>query len=241
MLLAAYRYGGYGFYHIDPTYILVIIGLLLSLWASSVVNSTFNKYSKVRCMSNLSGAEAARKVLDSCGLYNVSIEHISGKLTDHYDPRSKVLRLSDSTYASRSVAAVCVAAHECGHAIQDQKQYGPLVLRSTLVPLANFGSTAAWTIFILGLVMSLRALVMVGIVLFSLAVLFQLVTLPVEFNASARAIRVLENTGMLGSTEIDGAKKVLRAAAMTYVASLAASVLQLLRLIILAGGRKDRD
>ena len=228
-------------YHIDPTYILVIIGLLLSLWASSVVNSTFNKYSKVRCMSNLSGAEAARKVLDSCGLYNVSIEHISGKLTDHYDPRSKVLRLSDSTYASRSVAAVCVAAHECGHAIQDQKQYGPLVLRSTLVPLANFGSTAAWPIVILGLVMSLRALVMVGIVLFSLAVLFQLVTLPVEFNASARAIRVLENTGMLGSTEIDGAKKVLRAAAMTYVASLAASVLQLVRLIIRAGGRKDRD
>ena len=237
MLLAAYRYGGYGFYF-DPTYFLVVIGLLLSLWASSVVNSTFNKYSKVRCMSNLSGAEAARKVLDSCGLYNVSIEHISGKLTDHYDPRSKVLRLSDSTYASRSVAAVCVAAHECGHAIQDQKQYGPLVLRSTL---ANFGSTAAWPVFILGLIMSLRPLVMAGIVLFTLAVLFQLVTLPVEFNASARAIKVLESTGMLGSTEIDGAKKVLRAAAMTYVASLAASVLQLLRLIILAGGRRDRD
>ena len=231
MLLAAYRYGGYGFYF-DPTYFLVVIGLLLSLWASSVVNSTFNKYSKVRCMSNLSGAEAARKV---------SIEHISGKLTDHYDPRSKVLRLSDSTYASRSVAAVCVAAHECGHAIQDQKQYGPLVLRSTLVPLANFGSTAAWPVFILGLIMSLRPLVMAGIVLFTLAVLFQLVTLPVEFNASARAIKVLESTGMLGSTEIDGAKKVLRAAAMTYVASLAASVLQLLRLIILAGGRRDRD
>ena len=240
MLLAAYRYGGYGFYF-DPTYFLVVIGLLLSLWASSVVNSTFNKYSKVRCMSNLSGAEAARKVLDSCGLYNVSIEHISGKLTDHYDPRSKVLRLSDSTYASRSVAAVCVAAHECGHAIQDQKQYGPLVLRSTLVPLANLGSTAAWPVFILGLIMSLRPLVMAGIVLFTLAVLFQLVTLPVEFNASARAIKVLESTGMLGSTEIDGAKKVLRAAAMTYVASLAASVLQLLRLIILAGGRRDRD
>ena len=240
MLLAAYRYGGYGFYF-DPTYFLVVIGLLLSLWASSVVNSTFNKYSKVRCMSNLSGAEAARKVLDSCGLYNVSIEHISGKLTDHYDPRSKVLRLSDSAYASSSVAAVCVAAHECGHAIQDQKQYGPLVLRSTLVPLANFGSTAAWLVFILGLIMSLRPLVMAGIVLFTLAVLFQLVTLPVEFNASARAIKVLESTGMLGSTEIDGAKKVLRAAAMTYVASLAASVLQLLRLITLAGGRRERD
>ena len=214
---------------------------LLAVNKFAAPQSVINKYSKVRCMSNLSGAEAARKVLDSCGLYNVSIEHISGKLTDHYDPRSKVLRLSDSTYASRSVAAVCVAAHECGHAIQDQKQYGPLVLRSTLVPLANFGSTAAWPVFILGLIMSLRPLVMAGIVLFTLAVLFQLVTLPVEFNASARAIKVLESTGMLGSTEIDGAKKVLRAAAMTYVASLAASVLQLLRLIILAGGRRDRD
>lgn len=241
MLLAAYRYGGYGFYHIDPTYILVIIGLLLSLWASSVVNSTFNKYSKVRCMSNLSGAEAARKVLDSCGLYNVSIEHISGKLTDHYDPRSKVLRLSDSTYASRSVAPSGVAAHEVRPRDPGPEAVWPSGASEYPGRLANFGSTAAWPIFILGLVMSLRALVMVGIVLFSLAVLFQLVTLPVEFNASARAIRVLENTGMLGSTEIDGAKKVLRAAAMTYVASLAASVLQLLRLIILAGGRKDRD
>ena len=149
--------------------------------------------------------------------------------------------MSDSTDAARSVAAVCVAAHECGHAIQDQKQYGPLVLRSTLVPLANFGSTAAWPVFILGLIMSLRPLIMAGIVLFTLAVFFQLVTLPVEFNASARAIQVLESSGMLGSSEIGGAKKVLRAAAMTYVASLAASVLQLLRLIILAGGRRDRD
>ena len=229
------------YYFWDPTYILIIIGLILSLWASSRVKSTYAKYSRVRSMSGMTGAEAAARILHTAGIYDVQIQHVSGDLTDHYDPRNKTLNLSDSVYGSPSVAAVGVAAHECGHAIQDQKQYGPLVLRSTLVPLANFGSTAAWPIFILGLVMSLRALVMVGIVLFSLAVLFQLVTLPVEFNASARAIRVLENTGMLGSTEIDGAKKVLRAAAMTYVASLAASVLQLLRLIILAGGRKDRD
>ena len=226
MLLAAYRYGGYGFYF-DPTYFLVVIGLLLSLWASSVVNSTFNKYSKVRCMSTPSRAEAARKVLDSCGLYNVSIEHISGKLTDHYDPRSKVLRLSDSTYVSRSVGCCLRGSSRVRPARSRTRSAWSAGARSPPVPLANFGSTAAWPVFILGLIMSLRPLVMAGIVLFTLAVLFQLVTLPVEFNASARAIKVLESTGMLGSTEIDGAKKVLRAAAMTYVASLAASVLQL--------------
>ena len=241
-MLGGYGMYGYGYgYRLDPTIFLVLIGVLLSLWAQNRVNSTFARYSRVRSFSGMTGAEAARRLLNAQGIYDVTVQPVSGKLTDHYDPRSKVLRLSDSTYASRSVAAVCVAAHECGHAIQDQKQYGPLVLRSTLVPLANFGSTAAWPVFILGLIMSLRPLVMAGIVLFTLAVLFQLVTLPVEFNASARAIKVLESTGMLGSTEIDGAKKVLRAAAMTYVASLAASVLQLLRLIILAGGRRDRD
>lgn len=237
MLLIRYGYGMY----FDPTYILVIIALLISLGASAMVNSAFNKYAKVRCMAGLTGAEAAKRVLDSAGIHDVRIERVSGRLTDHYDPRNKVLRLSDSTYGSNSVAAVCVAAHECGHAIQDQKQYAPLVLRSTLVPMANFGSTAAWPIFILGLIMSLRPLLIAGIVLFSLAVLFQLVTLPVEFNASGRAIRIMENTGILGTQELAGAQKVLRAAAMTYVASLAASVLQLLRLLILAGGRRDRD
>lgn len=233
-------YYGYGMYF-DPTYILVIIGLLLSLGASAMVNSTFAKYSRVRSMSGMTGAEAARRVLNSAGIFDVRIERVSGKLNDHYDPRNKVLRLSDSTYASNSVAAVCVAAHECGHAIQDQKQYGPLVLRSTLVPLANFGSSAAWPIFLLGLILSLEPLLTLGILFFGLAVLFQLVTLPVEFNASSRAIRILESTGILGNQELNGGKKVLRAAAMTYVASLAASVLQLLRLIILAGGRRNRD
>lgn len=227
-------------YYYDPTYLLAVIGLVLTMIASAKVNSTFAKYNKVRCMSGLTGAEAAQRVLRSAGLYDVRIEHISGKLTDHYDPRSKVLRLSDSTYGSASIAAVCVAAHECGHAIQDQKQYGPLVLRSTLVPAANFGSRLSWPIFLAGLMFSMQPLVMAGIVLFSLAVLFQLVTLPVEFNASSRALRVLENSGMLGSQEMTGARKVLNAAAMTYVAALASSLLQLLRLILLSR-RNNRD
>lgn len=232
--------GGYGFFF-DPTMFLIYLGLALSLIASARVKSTFAKYSSVRSMSGLTGAQAAERVLHSAGIYDVRIEPVRGELTDHYDPRNKVLRLSDSTYGSASVAAVCVAAHECGHAIQDQKHYGPLVLRSTLVPLANFGSTLSWPIFFLGLIMSMRPLLMAGIVLFSLAVLFQLVTLPVEINASTRAVGVLERTGILGAGETDGAKKVLRAAALTYVASLAASILQLLRLIILAGGRRRND
>ena len=191
-------------------------------------------------MCGLTGAMAARKVLELSGIYDVKIEHISGNLTDHYDPRTKTLRLSDSTYSSNSVAAVCVAAHECGHAVQHQKSYGPLVLRSTLVPAANFGSTLAWPVFVAGLIFSMKPLLTAGIVLFSLAVLFQLVTLPVEFNASTRALKILENGHVLGDTELAAGKKVLTAAALTYVASLASSILQLLRLIILAGGR-DRD
>lgn len=236
-----YRYGGYGGYrYIDWTYLLVVAGLILSMMASAHVKSTFNKYSRVRSMCGMTGAMAARKVLELSGIYDVKIEHISGNLTDHYDPRTKTLRLSDSTYSSNSVAAVCVAAHECGHAVQHQKSYGPLVLRSTLVPAANFGSTLAWPVFVAGLIFSMKPLLTAGIVLFSLAVLFQLVTLPVEFNASTRALKILENGHVLGDTELAAGKKVLTAAALTYVASLASSILQLLRLIILAGGR-DRD
>lgn len=236
-----YRYGGYGGYrYIDWTYLLVVAGLILSMMASAHVKSTFNKYSRARSMCGLTGAMAARKVLELSGIYDVKIEHISGNLTDHYDPRTKTLRLSDSTYSSNSVAAVCVAAHECGHAVQHQKSYGPLVLRSTLVPAANFGSTLAWPVFVAGLILSMKPLLTAGIVLFSLAVLFQLVTLPVEFNASTRALKILENGHVLGDTELAAGKKVLTAAALTYVASLASSILQLLRLIILAGGR-DRD
>lgn len=234
-----YGYGYRGLYF-DPTMILALFGLILTAIASAGVNSTFAQYNRVRCMRGLTGAEAAQQVLHAAGIYDVQIRHVSGKLTDHYDPRNKTLNLSDSTYSSNSVAAVCVAAHECGHAVQDQKQYGPLVLRSTLVPIANFGSQLSWPVFIAGLIFSLQPLVMAGIILFSLAVLFQLVTLPVEFNASSRALRILEDTGMLGAQEMTGAKKVLRAAAMTYVAALASSLLQLLRLILLAR-RNDRD
>lgn len=235
------RYGRYGYYF-DWTYLLVIAGLLLSMVASSYVKGMFHKYAGVRSMSGLTGAMAAQKVLQLSGIYDVRIEHVSGELTDHYDPRTKTLRLSDSTYGSNSVAAVCVAAHECGHAVQHQVGYGPLVLRSTLVPAANFGSTLAWPVFLAGLILSVRPLLTAGIVLFSLAVVFQLVTLPVEFNASSRALKILESGHILGDTELAGGRKVLKAAAMTYVASLAASVLQLLRLIVLAGGRRnDRD
>ena len=238
-----YGYGGYGgyYYGFDWTYLLVIAGRILSIAASAHVKNTFAKYSSVRSMSGMTGAMAAQRVLQAAGIADVRIERVAGNLTDHYDPRTKVLRLSDSTYASASVAAVCVAAHECGHAIQHQKSYGPLVLRSTLVPAANFGSRAAWPVFLLGLVLSAEPLLTVGIVLFSLAVLFQLVTLPVEFNASSRALRVLEDGRILDGRELGAGRKVLNAAAMTYVASLAASVLQLLRLIILAGGRRRND
>lgn len=237
-------YGGYGYgyhYWFDWTYLLVIAGLALSLIASANVKNTFQHYERIRSRSGLTGAMAAERVLHSAGIYDVSIQRISGELTDHYDPRSKTLRLSESTYGSNSIAAVCVAAHECGHAVQDQIHYGPLVLRSTLVPLANFGSNLSWPIFFVGLITSIEPLVTIGIALFSLAVLFQLVTLPVEFNASARALRLLESGHMLGEEELLGGRKVLRAAALTYVASLAASILQLLRLIILAGGRRKRD
>ena len=234
-----YGMGGFGFLF-DPTMILVWIGLILSLLAQAKVKSTFAKYERVRSMSGLTGAQAAERILHSAGIYDVSIARVQGSLTDHYDPRTKTLRLSDSTYGSSSVAAVGVAAHECGHAIQHQQHYAPLGLRSALVPAANLGSTLAWPIFLVGLIASLPFLTTAGIILFSLAVLFQLITLPVEINASRRAVQTVESAGVLGSSESSGVKKVLTAAALTYVASLAASILQLLRLVILAGGR-NRD
>ncbi len=230
----------YGYYGFDWTYLLIIVGFLLTLGASGLVNSTFSRYNKVKSACGLSGAQAAQRVLQSQGILDVKIEHISGKLTDHYDPRSKTLRLSDSTYHSKSVAAVCVAAHECGHAVQHKVHYGPLVLRSTLVPAANFGSTLAWPLFFIGLIFSFHFLTTLGIVFFSLAVLFQLVTLPVEINASSRALQILESTGLLGREELKDGRRVLTAAALTYVASLASSILQLIRLIALSGGRRRR-
>lgn len=241
-------YGGYGMgygygYGLDPTMILVLIGVLLSLWAQGRVNSAFRKYGRVRSRTGMTGAEAARRLLNSQGIYDVTIEHISGSLTDHYDPRSKVLRLSDAVYGSDSVAAVSVAAHECGHAMQDNEDYAPLRFRSALVPVANFGSQLSWPLILIGVVFGGLGspLVQIGILMFTLAVLFQLVTLPVEFNASGRAIKLLDSQGILLAEEVSGTKKVLSAAALTYVAAAAASILQLLRLIILFGGRNRRD
>jgi Zn-dependent membrane protease YugP len=229
----------YGYYF-DPTYFLLIIGMILSMAASARVKSTFSIYSRVRSASGLTGAEAARRILHMAGITDVTVVPISGSLTDHYDPRNKQLALSQDVYDRTSVAAIGVAAHECGHAIQDAQNYVPLNLRSAIVPVANIGSTLSWPLFLAGLILSIRPLLTLGILLFSFAVLFQLVTLPVEFNASARALKMLGSSGMLGTDEVKSAKKVLTAAALTYVAALASSILQLLRLIILAGGR-DRD
>lgn len=229
------------FYGFDPTYILIIIGAVLSLGASAVVNSTFRKYSRVRSLSGMTGAQAAQKILNAAGIYDVSVQHISGNLTDHYDPGAKVLRLSDSVYGETSVAAIGVAAHECGHAIQHQHSYVPLRLRTAIFPVASFGSKIAWPLILLGIILSMsQTLIYAGIFLFSFAVLFQLVTLPVEFNASRRAVKILDESGILYGDEVGITKKVLGAAALTYVAGAAAAILQLLRLLILFGGR-NRD
>ena len=231
---------GYGFYY-DRTYILLIIGMLLSVAASAKLKSTFAKYRGVRSASGLTGEQAARRILQAAGITDVQVRAVSGSLTDHYEPRTKTVNLSQDIFGHSSLAAVGVAAHECGHAIQHAIHYAPLEIRSAIVPLANFGSTLSWPLFFLGLIMSIRPLITAGIILFSLAVLFQLVTLPVEINASSRALRMLETTGILGREENSGARKVLTAAALTYVAALASSILQLLRLIILAGGRRNDD
>lgn len=235
-------YGGmYGFArYFDPTYILVIIGLVISLVASARVKSTFNKYNKVRSARGMTGAQVAAQMLGNAGINDVRIEHIRGNLTDNYDPRQKVLHLSDSVYNSTSVAAIGVAAHECGHAIQHQEEYIPIKVRGAILPVVNFGSMASWPVIIIGIFMGYnQTLINIGIVLFSLVVLFQIVTLPVEFNASRRALAKLDDSGILYGEEVKGARKVLTAAALTYVAAAAASILQLLRLVFLFGNRRD--
>lgn len=234
-------YGYYGYYF-DPTYILIIIAAIISLIAQWRVNSAFSKYSRVASMSGMTGAQAARMILQSNGINDVSVQRISGKLTDHYNPSTKVLNLSESVYGSTSVAAIGVAAHECGHAIQHARGYFPLSLRTALVPVANIGSQLSWVFIIVGAILSFnQTLITIGIIMFSAAVLFQLVTLPVEFNASARALEQLESNGILYSDEVSQTRKVLSAAALTYVAAAATAILQLLRLIILFGGRGRRD
>lgn len=232
--------GGYllGF---DWTYILVIIGLVISLIAQAKVKSTFNQYSKVMSKSGLNGSMAARQILNQSGLMQIPVARISGDLTDNYSPVTQTVSLSDSTYASPSVAAIGVAAHECGHAIQHAKGYGPLKLRSAMYPAASFTQKIAWPIILLGFIFTKNmgsTLITIGILLFCVGVLFQLVTLPVEFNASSRAVQILKNSGNMDENEIAMVKKVLTAAALTYVAAAASSVLALLRLVLLSRNRR---
>ena len=230
------------YYYYDWTYILVVIGAVICIAASGRVNSVFSRYSGVRSRLGLTGREAAEQILHRNGIYDVQVIHISGNLTDHYNPGKKTLGLSDTVYNSTSVAAIGVAAHECGHAVQHAVGYAPLSIRGALVPVANIGSMAAWPLIIIGLLMNGQTAALfinLGILLFSAAVLFQLVTLPVEFNASRRAVKELESSGMLYQDEAAAVKKVLGAAALTYVASAAAMILQLLRLIIIGGRRRN--
>lgn len=229
-------------FYFDTTYILILIGVALSLMASARLKSTYAKYSRVRSLTGMTGAQAAQRLLHAEGIYDVRIERISGNLTDHYSPKEKVLRLSDSVYSSTSVAAIGVAAHECGHAVQHKEGYVPLKLRGSLVPVVNIGAQISWPLIFIGIIFSSAGfLVQLGIILFSLTVLFQLVTLPVEFNASSRALAALKRHNILYAEEAKGTGKVLKAAALTYVAAAAASILQLLRLLLLFGGRRNDD
>ena len=236
-------YGGFGYYYFDWTYILVVIGLVLSLAASAKVNGTFSKYSRTWSRSGITGAEAARQILNANGIYDVTVRQVPGNLTDHFDPRSRTVSLSAAVYGSTSISAIGVAAHECGHVIQDAREYVPLKIRAALVPVANIGSNLAIPLIILGVIIGGvgSPLAEIGILMFSLAVLFQLVTLPVEFNASSRALKILGDSRILAEDEVKKAREVLGSAALTYVAAAASSILQLLRLVILFGGRRNDD
>ena len=230
------------YYGIDPLYwIMMIPVLLLSLFASIKVKSTFSKYSRIASASGMTGAEVATQILRRNGLTNVSVTETRGFLSDHYDPLKKVVRLSPDVYRSNSISAIGVAAHETGHAIQHAKAYSPLVLRNTMVPVANIGSSLSWIIIIAGFIFGAMGLVKAGIVLFSVVVFFQLITLPVEFNASSRAKEMLASYGLISQTELVGVRKVLSAAAMTYVAAAASSVVTLLYFLIRAGLLGGRD
>ena len=235
------------FYGFDPTYLYIILPcILLSLWASSNVNSTFKRYSQQHSIRRITGAQAAQRVLSANGVSGVRIERVSGNLTDHYDPKTNVIRLSDSVYDSTSVASIGVACHEAGHAVQYAESYAPIKLRAAIIPVTNFGSRLAMPLILLGIVLSAFAdmsytLIYIGIACFGLSLVFQLITLPVEFNASRRAMIAIEEGNLLTDEEQRGAKKTLKAAAMTYVAATAVALAQLLRLIMLFGGRRRRD
>ena len=231
----------FGYYYgIDMTYlVLVLPAFLFSLWAQMKVNSTFSRYSKVRSLRGLTGAQAARYILDRNGLTHVRIEQVAGYLTDHFDPRTNVVRLSQSVYNVPSIAAVGVAAHECGHAVQYAVGYGPMKLRAAIIPATNFGSKLALPLILIGLLFNSSQLLLAGILLFSLTAVFQLVTLPVEFNASSRALRTLDQQGLLTQEELAGTRKVLTAAALTYVAALLVALAQLVRMLLLYNRRRD--
>lgn len=219
-------------------FLFILPGLIVGIWAQMKMKATFAKYEKVQTLEGITGAQAARRILDNSGLQNVAVERVSGRLSDHYDPRTNVVRLSDATYNSATVGAVGVAAHECGHALQHAQGYVPIKIRSSILPLCSMGSGVSVPLIFLGFILTMPSLVTLGIVLFSLVVLFQLVTLPVEFNASRRAMAILGSSNMVTPEEGEGVRKVLTAAALTYVAALLTSVLQLLYYITLAGGRR---
>ena len=238
----------YYYYGFDPTYFLVIIGAVICMIASARVKSTYNKYSQYRSASGMTGAQAAQRILNSAGIYDVTIQHVSGNLTDHYDPRTNVIRLSDSVYDNTSTAAIGVACHEAGHAVQYAESYAPIKLRAAIIPVTNIGSKLAMPLILIGLLLSYAAdvsyfFVYLGIACFGLSLVFQLVTLPVEFNASHRALVAIDEGGLLTEEEQKGAKKTLTAAALTYVAATATALAQLLRLLVIFGGngRRRRD
>lgn len=227
-------------YYLDNTFLIILPGILLALFAQYRIKSTFSRYSEVMARSGFTGARVARDMLDAAGLGDVPVNRVQGTLTDHYDPIHRTLNLSESVYGSSSIAALGVAAHECGHALQHLEGYEPLKLRSAVVPTVNIGSSLSWPIFLAGMISGWRPLLLAGVMLFSLTVLFSLITLPVEFNASRRAMAALEGRGYLSWEELDGTKKVLNAAALTYVAAALSAILNLLRLLVLAR-RSDRD
>lgn len=230
----------YGYYGMDWTYIMVLVGAVLCMIASARVNSAYKKYAKIRAQSGMTGAQVAQRILQQNGIYDVTIERVAGSLTDHYNAKTKIVSLSETTYGSNSVAAIAVAAHECGHVCQDYQNYTPLNLRAALVPAANIGSRLGLPLVVIGLIIGrFPMLITLGIWIFSLSVLFQIVTLPVEFNASHRALVMLEDYGILGADENKSARAVLNAAALTYVAAAASSILQLLRLIALSNRRRN--
>ena len=228
---------GYGMFF-DPTYVLVIIAFLLTLFASFGVKATFRRYDKIRSSRGITGSMAARRILDANGLQHIRIERVSGNLTDHYSPKENVIRLSDSTYNSDSVAAIGVAAHECGHAVQYKVGYAPIKIRNSIVPIVNIGSSLSMPLFIIGLIFQLTNLAYIGALLFGLVLVFQVITLPVEINASRRAMNTLDGMRLPEGDELSGPRKTLTAAAMTYVASAASTALQLLRLLLILNNRR---